>query len=103
MHLHLGQNKANISVYFFGGNKNKFVSYLDFLSNSVNVNSRNLVHFTQMIETEIFINNIELLNNNSHRLSPPGGLASPSGGFVSLLFDQGLHFASIKLCQASWM
>ena len=46
---------------------------------------------------------IELLNNNSHGLSPPGGLVSPSGGFVSLLCDQGLHFASIKLCQASWM
>ena len=47
--------------------------------------------------------NIELLNNNSHGLLPPGGLVSPSGGFVSLLCDQGLHFASIKLCQASWM
>ena len=46
---------------------------------------------------------IELLNNNSHGLLPPGGLVSPSGGFVSLLCDQGLHFASIKLCQASWM
>ena len=46
---------------------------------------------------------IELLNNNSHGLSPPGGLVSPSGGFVSILCDQGLHFASIKLCQASWM
>ena len=46
---------------------------------------------------------IELLNNNSHGLSPPGGLVSPSGRFVSLLCDQGLHFASIKLCQASWM
>ena len=44
---------------------------------------------------------IELLNNNSHGLSPPGGLVSPSGGFVSLLCDQGLHFASILLCQAS--
>ena len=43
---------------------------------------------------------IELLNNNSHRLSPPGGLVSPSGGFLSLLCDQGLHFASIKLCLA---
>ena len=36
---------------------------------------------------------IELLNNNPHGLSPPGG-------FVSLLCDQGLHFA---LCQALWM
>ena len=44
---------------------------------------------------------IELLNNNSHGLLPPGGLVSPSGGFVSLLCDQGLHFASILLCQAS--
>ena len=44
---------------------------------------------------------IELLNNNSHGLSSPGGLVSPSGGFVSLLCDQGLHFASILLCQAS--
>ena len=57
---------------------------------------------------KLFINSnflpIELLNNNSHGLSsPPGGLVSPSGGFVSLLCDQGLHFASIKLCQASWM
>ena len=43
---------------------------------------------------------IELLNNNSHGLSPPGGLVSPSGGFLSLLCDQGLHFASIKLCLA---
>ena len=43
---------------------------------------------------------IELLNNNSHGLSPSGGLVSPSGGFVSLLCDQGLHFASIKLCLA---
>ena len=25
---------------------------------------------------------IELLNINSHGLSPPGGLVSPSGGFV---------------------
>ena len=33
----------------------------------------------------------------------PGGLVSPSGGFVSLVCDQGLHFASIKLCQASWI
>ena len=39
-----------------------------------------------------------VLNNNSHGLLPPGGLVSPSGGFLSLLFDQGLHFASIKLC-----
>ena len=31
---------------------------------------------------------IELLKNNSHGLSPPGGLVSPSGGFVSLLCDQ---------------
>ena len=31
---------------------------------------------------------IELLNNNSHGLSPPGGLVSPSGGFLSLLCDQ---------------
>ena len=44
---------------------------------------------------------IELLNNNSHGLSSPGGLVSPSGGFVSLLCDQGLNFASILLCQAS--
>jgi hypothetical protein len=43
---------------------------------------------------------IELLNNNSHGLSPSGGLVSPSGGFLSLLCDQGLHFASIKLCLA---
>ena len=27
-------------------------------------------------------------------LQGPGGLESPSGGFVSLLCDQGLHFAS---------
>ena len=33
----------------------------------------------------------------------PGGLVSPSGEFASLLFDQVGHFASIKLCQASWM
>ena len=46
---------------------------------------------------------IELLNNKLHGLSPPGGLVSPSGGFASLLFDQVLHFASIILCQASWM
>ena len=45
-------------------------------------------------------NLIELLNNNSHGLSPPGGSVSPSGGFSSLLCDQGLHFASIKLCLA---
>ena len=45
-------------------------------------------------------NTIELLNNNSHGLSPPGGLVSPSGGFLSLMCDQGLHFASIKLCLA---
>ena len=44
---------------------------------------------------------IELLNNTSHGLSPPGGLVSPSGGVASLLCDQGLHFASIKLCQVS--
>ena len=31
---------------------------------------------------------IELLKNNSHGLSPPGGLVSSSGGFVSLLCDQ---------------
>ena len=31
---------------------------------------------------------IELLKNNSHGLSPSGGLVSPSGGFVSLLCDQ---------------
>ena len=43
---------------------------------------------------------IELLNNNSHESSPPGALVSPSGGFLSLLCDQGLHFASIKLCLA---
>ena len=56
------------------------------------------------LEQNIFdCDNIELLNNNSHGLLPPGGLVSPSGGFVSLLCDQGLHFASIKLCQASWM
>ena len=29
----------------------------------------------------------------AHGLSPPGGLVSPSGRFVSFLFDQGLHFA----------
>ena len=46
---------------------------------------------------------IELLNNNSHGLAPPGGLVSPSGGCVSILCDQGLHFASIKLCQAFWI
>ena len=46
---------------------------------------------------------IELLNNKLHGLLPPGGLVSPSGGFASLLFDQVLHFASIILCQASWM
>ena len=43
---------------------------------------------------------IELLKNNSHGLSPSGGLVSPSGGFASLLFDQVEYFASIKLCQA---
>ena len=37
----------------------------------------------------VLICRIELLNNNSHGLSPPGGLVSPSGGFVSLLCDQG--------------
>ena len=46
---------------------------------------------------------IELYNNKLHGLLPSGGLVSPSGGFASLLCDQGLHFASIKLCQASWM
>ena len=40
---------------------------------------------------------IELLNNKLHGLSPSGGLVSPSGGFLLLLCDQGLHFASIKL------
>ena len=35
--------------------------------------------------------NIELYNNTLHGLSPPGGLVSPSGGFASLLCDQGLH------------
>ena len=34
---------------------------------------------------------IELYNNRLHGLSPPGGLVSPSGGFASLLWDQGLH------------
>ena len=43
---------------------------------------------------------IELYNNKLHRLSPPGGLVSPSGGFASLLFDQVEYFASIKLCLA---
>ena len=49
----------------------------------------------------------DVINNKSHGLSPPGG-------FSSLLFDQAvpyysqrhlphLHFASIILCQASWM
>ena len=32
---------------------------------------------------------IELLNNKSHGLSPSVGFVSPSGGFASLLFDQG--------------
>ena len=49
----------------------------------------------------LILSPIELLNNNSHGLLPPGGLVSPSGGFVSLLCDQGLNFASILLCQAS--
>ena len=31
---------------------------------------------------------------------PLVALVSPSGGFLSLLCDQGLHFASIKLCLA---
>ena len=31
---------------------------------------------------------IELLNNKLHGLLPLGGFVSPSGGFVSLLFDQ---------------
>ena len=44
---------------------------------------------------------IELCNNKLHGLLPPGGLVSPSGGW--LLCDQVLHFASIKLYQASWM
>ena len=35
---------------------------------------------------------IELMINKLHGLSPSGGLVSPSGGFASLLFDQGLHF-----------
>ena len=43
---------------------------------------------------------IELMINKLHGLLPYGGLVSPSGGFASLLFDQGLHFASIKLCLA---
>ena len=34
---------------------------------------------------------IELYNNSLHGLSPLGGLVSPSGGFASLLCDQGLH------------
>ena len=33
---------------------------------------------------------IELLNNKLHGLLPPGGLVSPSGGFASLSFDQGV-------------
>ena len=33
---------------------------------------------------------IELLNNKLRGLSPPGGLVSPTGGFASLLFDQGV-------------
>ena len=33
---------------------------------------------------------IELLNNKLHGLLLPGGLVSPSGGFASLLFDQGV-------------
>ena len=45
----------------------------------------------------------ELMNNKLLGLSPPGGLVSPYGGFVSLLYDQGLHFELIKLCQDSWM
>jgi hypothetical protein len=59
---------------------------------------------------EVFLT-IELLNNKLHGLSPPGGLVSHSGGFASLLFDQGvpyysyyhladLHFALIRLCLA---
>ena len=44
---------------------------------------------------------IELYNNKLHGLSPPGGFVSSSGGFALLLCDQGLHFASVKLCQAS--
>ena len=31
----------------------------------------------------------------------PGGLVSPSGRFASLFCDQGLDFASKKLCQTS--
>ena len=31
-----------------------------------------------------------MLNNKLHELSPPGGSVSPSGGFASLSFDQGV-------------
>ena len=41
------------------------------------------------ILTKFFGDLVELMNNNSHELSPPGGLVSPSGGFVTLLCDQG--------------
>ena len=44
--------------------------------------------------------NIELMINKLHGLSPSDGLVSPSGGFASLFFDQVGYFASIKLCHA---
>ena len=53
----------------------------------------------RLVEFDFFMESfigIELLNNNSHGLSS-------SSGFVSFLFDQVGHFASIKLCQTSWM
>ena len=38
------------------------------------------------------------MNNNSHGLSPPGGLVSPSGGFVTLLCDQGQTETTYSTC-----
>jgi uncharacterized protein YjbI with pentapeptide repeats len=67
--------------------------------NSAQFNSAQLLSLFDQFWTA----GIELLNNKLHGLSPPGGLVSPSAGFASLLFDQVLHFASIILCQASWM
>ena len=40
---------------------------------------------------------IDKINNKLHGLSPPGGLVSPSGGFASLLCDQGLHLCSVGI------
>jgi hypothetical protein len=94
-------NQVNISIFYLPGEDQQALEIIILAVRPSGLSVRLLLF--QLTKRTSHGLAIELYNNKLHGLLPTGGLVSLSGGFASFLCDQGLHFASIKLCQASWM